>query len=135
MTKIKTTPTFRASLYVKGENFDPAKMADIMNILPDISSRKGEVRTTTSGSRIESQGGLYVIRSGECSDISLTEALVKRIWVTQVKILSIADVTEAYIDLTIVAGNNDKTDLNFQFSKDFLSMMSDIQIPVRVSIF
>lgn len=130
---------FHASIYLKGDNLEPAKLTSLLGITPSFSHSKGKRWHTSAGSEVVERTGLWAVTIKSETQIELTEALEtlsRQLSANNHIITEMPGIEEAYLDVFIAAHTdaNGECDCEFSLNEKSLSAIGKLGLPMKFTV-
>jgi hypothetical protein len=129
------------TLRISGDLLDPEEITAILNVIPRISRRKGDVRISSSKKEIVSKFGLWTWKSEDLSNILTINDHINRLKSTfehaYALLPNLPNVENAWVDICIVDSEGEAGDSSVEFLLDTGSTatLSDIGLPIEFTIY
>jgi hypothetical protein len=122
-------------IYIRGVDLDPDVITRRLGINPTRIQRKGEEKTSPSGSKYNSKIGLWGLLSDSTS-LKISDHLshlISKLNINGDEIRSLAGVEDAYFDIFVASSSDEdgEGDYGFEFSKESLSLLANVNLPVH----
>ena len=124
------------SLRITGEFLDPDEVTSILKVKPTSAFKKGDVKNISSKNPVISKFGIWTWKSE--SEITANEHILNlgnQFNQSFDKIKLIKNIENSWIDICIVSEGDDKSDSNFLIGVDALKVLSEIGLPLELTIY
>lgn len=126
-----------ASLYLKGDDLDPAEITKVLRLMPTVSQTRGEVHRTLSGREFVTQTGLWglVIDRDPAEVTDVVMELLANLS-GQSTLGDLPNVQEAYFDIFVAGSLDEGSEGTCEMELTAAQMMALAQygLPVRFTV-
>jgi Domain of unknown function (DUF4279) len=130
-------PLIDVSIYIWGDDLDPADVSARLGITPSLARRKGDKRTTVKHREITAQTGIWCLDTLQSKDLSAQiRELEQKLGENVRQVNAVAGVEGAYVDIyvAVTADNGGGGEYKFRLSQKDLDTLSKIGIPVEFTL-
>ncbi|WP_175445006.1 DUF4279 domain-containing protein [Janthinobacterium sp. MP5059B] len=126
------------SVYLRGDSLDPVTVSSLLGIEPSKSRRKGECWTTSSNREVTAKIGIWaIVADANSSGLqAVVDEVTTRFRDNRINLSEINGVEEAYVDVFVAidAEADGGGTCNFQLSKENVSALNSLGLPVRFTV-
>jgi hypothetical protein len=129
------------SLRIVGDCLNPEEISAILNVIPRVSRRKGDVRISSSKKEIVSKFGLWTWKSEDESGTLTIDQHVMKLRNTFEHAFgllpNLPNVENAWVDICMVVNEDDKNDsiINFLMARESATALSHLGLPIEFTIY
>jgi hypothetical protein len=129
------------TLRFTGDLLDPEEITSILDVIPHVSRRKGDVRIYSSQKEVVSKFGLWEWRSKDSSEtLAITAHIdrLKSVFEHAYDLFpNLPNVKNSWVDICIVGSEVEGADssVSFLLDKESMVKLSEIGLPVEFTIY